>query len=90
MARFKPVSYIQTLMVPIVLEKQLVPGTLEFAIHFLEYGTDLRYIQELLGHKSSKTTVINSHITHTAKNKIVSPLDILDIEIDNIEKKNNE
>ena len=27
MARFKPVSYAQTLMVPIILEKQLVPGT---------------------------------------------------------------
>lgn len=35
MARFKPVSYAQTLMVPIILEKQLVPGTLEFAIHHL-------------------------------------------------------
>jgi len=35
MARFKPVSSAQTLMVPIVLEKQLVPGTLEFAIHHL-------------------------------------------------------
>jgi len=35
MARFKPVSYAQTLMAPIVLEKQLVPGTLEFAIHHL-------------------------------------------------------
>jgi len=35
MARFKPVSYAQTLMVPIVLEKQLLPGTLEFAIHHL-------------------------------------------------------
>jgi len=35
MARFKPVSYAQTLMVPIILEKHLVPGTLEFAIHHL-------------------------------------------------------
>jgi len=35
MARFKPVSYAQTLMVPIILKKQLVPGTLEFAIHHL-------------------------------------------------------
>ena len=58
---------------------------LNYATHLLEYGTDLRYIQELLGHKSSKTTVINSHITHTAKNKIVSPLDNLNIENENIE-----
>jgi len=42
MARFKPVSYTQTLMVPIKLEKQLVPGTLEFAIpHLIETRIDL-------------------------------------------------
>lgn len=35
MARFKQVYYAQTLMVSIILEKQLVPGTLEFAIHHL-------------------------------------------------------
>ena len=35
MARFKPVSYTQTLMVLIISGKQLVPGTLEFAIHHL-------------------------------------------------------
>jgi len=35
MARFKPVSYAQGVMVPIMLEKQLIPGTLEFTIHHL-------------------------------------------------------
>lgn len=46
-----------------------------FATHLLEGGTDLRYIQELLGHKSSKTTEIYTHVTQKDIRKIISPLD---------------
>lgn len=45
----------------------------------LERGTDLRYIQELLGHNSSKTTEIYKHVTKKGLDKIVSPLDNLNI-----------
>lgn len=48
-----------------------------FATHLLESGIDLRYIQELLGHESSKTTEIYTHVTEKSIANIQSPLDKL-------------
>ena len=63
------------------LEERVTVHTLRhsFATHLLENGTDLRYIQNLLGHDSSKTTEIYTHITNKGFDQIKSPLDNLNI-----------
>jgi integrase/recombinase XerD len=48
-----------------------------FSTHLLENGNELRYIQELLGHNSSKTTEIYTHVSTKSIQKIKSPFDDL-------------
>ena len=48
-----------------------------YATHLLEAGTDIRYTQEILGHKSSRTTEIYTHVSTQYIKQIKSPIDDL-------------
>jgi site-specific recombinase XerD len=59
------------------INKNVRPHTLRhsFATHLLESGTDLRHIQILLGHNSTKTTEVYTHVATNAFKTIKNPLD---------------
>ncbi len=63
------------------INRKVTPHVLRhcFATHLLDRGTDVRFIQELLGHKDIKTTLVYTHVTNNTMSNIISPLDQINV-----------
>jgi len=81
---------VKTAAIKAGITRKVTPHTLRhcFATHLMDHGTDTRYIQELLGHKDIRTTLIYTHVTTSSIKRIESPLDKIRKEGDGSKKWN--